>query len=300
MPWRAVYWTSSLHSLRWLYTTICCPTSPIITSFITVLANFGITFVPMKEKTMARLSREEFVKKAPELFLPQLSIDCVIFGFHDNQLKVLLLQWKDTQRWCLPGGFVYKKEHIEEAATRILRDRTGLSDIYLQQFYTFGDPNRERGKHGIKGGRKFDWLMQRFVTIGYWALVEFSKVVPVPDDFSSECRWWDVDKVPALILDHNEIQQKALESLRLNLNDYPVGKDLLPAKFTMPELLRLYETILGKKLDRRNFQKKITMQGILERLQERKRGGAHKSPFLYRFDAKKYKRALKEGLKFGI
>jgi 8-oxo-dGTP diphosphatase len=256
----------------------------------------------MKSK-LAKVSKEEFLAKAPELYLPQLSIDCVIFGFHDDQLKVLLLQWKDTHQWCLPGGFIYKKEHIEEAATRTLRDRTGLNDIYLQQFYTFGNSDRERGKHGIKepiGKMKSKWLMQRFVTIGYWALVEFSKVVPVPDDFSEDCKWWDVDKVPKLVLDHNEIQQKALESLRLNLNDYPVGRDLLPTKFTMPQLLRLYETILGKKLDRRNFQKKIIMLGILERLKERKMGGAHKSPFLYRFDAKKYKKAMREGLKFGI
>jgi len=249
------------------------------------------------------VAEKEFVAKADELYLPQLSIDCVIFGFHDDQLKVLLLQWIDSNRWCLPGGFIFKEEHIHDSAVRILKNRTGLSDIYLKQFFAFGDPNRARGKHVFKSSslmKGSDWLMKRFVTIGYWSLVEFSKVVPVPDEFSKECTWCDIDKVPDLILDHNQILEKALQSLRLDLNDYPVGKDLLPEKFTMPELQRLYETILGKTMDRRNFQKKALALGILERLKERKQGGAHKAPYLYRFDTKKYKKALKEGLKFGI
>lgn len=249
------------------------------------------------------LSFRELFEKGHEYFLPHLSIDNVIFGFHENELKVLLLQWKESKRWCLPGGFIYRDEHVEEAAIRVLRSRTGLDNIYLEQFYTFGDPQRERGKHGISKPKEVkteSWFMDRFVTIGYWALVEFSKVVPKPDEFSEACAWWDIDKVPPLILDHNQILEKALQSLRLNLNDYPVGKDLLPPKFTMPELQRLYETILNKPLDRRNFQKKILALDILERLEERKTGGAHKAPFLYRFDQRKYERAMKQGLKFGL
>ncbi len=249
------------------------------------------------------LGLRELFEKGHEYFLPHVSIDNVIFGFHENELKVLLLQWKESKRWCLPGGFIYKDEHIEEAAIRVLRSRTGLNDIYLQQFYCFGDPRRERRKHGVTKPTEVkseSWLMERFITIGYWALVEFSKVVPKPDEFSEACSWCDIDKVPPLILDHNQILEKALQSLRLNLNDYPVGKDLLPPKFTMPELQRLYETILSKPVDRRNFQKKILALGILERLDERKTGGAHKAPFLYRFDQRKYERAMKQGLKFGL
>ncbi len=254
----------------------------------------------MKNEVSNLLPEKQFLQKADELYLPQLSIDCVIFGFHEDQLKVLLLEWKDGNSWCLPGGFILKDEHIQNSAERILKDRTGLRNIYLKQFYTFGDPGRARGRHAMKPARMSDWLMKRFVTIGYFSLVEFSKVVPVPDEFSKQCVWCDIKKVPNLILDHNEILEKALQSLRLDLNDYPVGKDLLPEKFTMPELQRLYETILGKTLDRRNFQKKVLALGILERLKERKQGGAHKAPFLYRFDQKKYKKALNEGLKFGI
>lgn len=254
-------------------------------------------------KKQISLTQKEFFEKGHLYYLPHLSIDNVIFGFHNNQLKVLLLEWTENGRWCLPGGFILKDEHIEDAAIRVLRSRTGLDNIYLNQFYTFGDPFRERGKHGIlapKWIKARSWFMDRFITIGYWALVEFSKVVPKPDVFSAQCTWWDIDKVPELILDHNNILDKALESLRRHLNDYPVGKDLLPQKFTMPELQRLYETILGKKLDRRNFQKKILALDIVQRLDERKMGGAHKAPFLYKFDLQKYKKAMRSGLKFGL
>lgn len=244
------------------------------------------------------LTLNEIFEIGDRYYLPHLSIDIVIFGFHDNQLKVLLLQFKETKRWCLPGGFILKDEHVNDAAVRILKDRTGLDKIYLNQFHTFGDPIRGRGTHGVtipKNGKS--WIMERFITIGYWALVEFSKASPTPDEFSLECKWWDINKVPKLILDHNEILKKALVSLRRDINEFPVGKDLLPEKFTMPELQKLYETIFDKELDRRNFQKKMLSFGILEKLNERKKGGAHKAPFFYRFNHKKYKLALRHSLK---
>lgn len=249
-----------------------------------------------------KYSEQEFIERGHHYFLRHISIDCVIFGFHENQLKVLLLKWTDLQQWCLPGGFIYKDEHVDESARRILKERTGLNDIFLKQFHVFGDPNRERtkGKNAPLNATKDSWLMERFVTIGYWALVEFSKVKPMPDDLSDDCRWWEVDKAPKLVLDHNQIIDKALESLRLNLNDYPIGNTLLAEKFTMPELQQVYETILGKKLDRRNFQKKMIALDILQRLNERKQGGAHKAPYLYKFNKKKYQQAMKQGLKYGF
>jgi ADP-ribose pyrophosphatase YjhB (NUDIX family) len=245
---------------------------------------------------------QQFLEKGNEIFLPNISVDCVIFGFHENQLKVLLLKWKDLQQWCLPGGFIYTDEHVDDSAKRILLERTGLKDIFLKQFYTFGNADRERfnvGKSPVKV-KKGSWILNRFITIGYWALVEFSKVKPMPDFLSDSCKWWDVNRLPKLMLDHSGIIRKALESLQFNLNDYPVGHNLLPSKFTMPELQQLYETILNKKLDRRNFQKKIIALDILERLPERKLGGAHKAPYYYRFDRKKYQKAMKRGLKFGV
>src|SRR6478609_8534234 len=243
---------------------------------------------------------EEFLRQGELYYLSHLSIDCVVFGFHDGQLKVLLLQLSDTNEWCLPGGFIQHSEPLDEAAVRTVNQRTGLKNIYLRQFYAFGDPARQRQNSDakiFKGAKPDSWIMKRFITIGYWALVEYSKAVPIPDQFSSQCCWVNVTKVPSLILDHNLILEKALQSLRLSLNDYPVGKDLLSEKFTMPELQRLYETILNRKLDRRNFQKQILSMGILERLKEKKKGGAHRSPFLYRFDKKKYLLALKQGLR---
>ena len=253
-------------------------------------------------KNRPALKDQQFLRKGHLYFLPHLSIDCVIFGFHDDQLKVLLLQWKDTLRWSLPGGFIYKDEHLDDAANRVLFSRTGLDDIFLRQFHAFGDANRVKGQHGLKelSTSQKTWLHERFLTIGYWAIVEFSNVTPAPDEFSEQCKWWDIHKIPKLILDHNAILQRALSSLRRNLNDYPIGKNLLPPTFTMPELQRLYETVLDKKLDRRNFQKKILSLDILKRMKERKTGVAHKAPFLYKFDEKKYQRALKQGIKFGI
>ncbi|GAA4432720.1 NUDIX domain-containing protein [Pontibacter saemangeumensis] len=237
------------------------------------------------------------------LFLPGLSVDCVIFGFHDNQLKVLLLKMRHAEKWALPGGFIYKEEEVEHAAVRVLQSRTGLSNIFLRQFHTFGELSRTdkllNKKLLVSSGLQADenhWFLQRFVTVGYYALVNFSGAVPRPDATSEACAWWDLQEVPPLNLDHGDILQKALETLRKQLSDQPVGYSLLPEKFTMPELQRLYETILGKQLDRRNFQRRMLGYGILKRLEERRSGGAHKAPYLYCFDTDRYQDALLNGL----
>ncbi len=250
---------------------------------------------------------DQFIKKGGEIFHPGLSIDCVIFGFHGTQLKVLLLKMKHDDNWALPGGFILKNEHIDDAVNRICKERTGIDDIFLQQFKIFGDPRRSSGdrniefvkREGVVVDPKKNWLLQRFLTIGYYALVEFSEVSPTADSLSVACEWWDLKKnMPALILDHAEILQEALQTLRLQLNHQPIGYNLLPQKFTMPELQKLYETILNKKLDRRNFQRRMLGYHILNRLKERRKGGAHKAPYLYSFDLQKYHLALKQGLQW--
>lgn len=242
-----------------------------------------------------------FVEHGHETHLRHISADCVIFGFHQNELRVLLLKWKGDGPWCLPGGFVRKEDSLEQAAIRIVKQRTGLDNIFLRQFYVFSDPGRERSKENLPFINYQGWLKDRFITVGFYALVEFSKVSPEPDEFSSECTWLDVHSVPKnMFLDHNDIFEKALQTLRMSLNDHPIGYELLPTKFTMPELQRLYETILDRSLDRRNFQKKMLSLGILERLKERKLGGAHKAPFLYKFNKARYDKALKQGLKGGF
>jgi len=235
-------------------------------------------------------------------YLNHISLDCVVFGFHDNQLKVLLIRRKITNQWALPGGFVCEDESIEVAVTRVLQERTGLDDIFLNQFMVFSEPERAKSNPIVQdlidsdATIKRGWFDQRFISVGFYALVDFSKVEPTPDSISDLCAWKNLDEVESLILDHNQILNKALETLRLQLNYQPLGYNLLAEKFTMPELQRLYETILGKELDRRNFQRKMISYNILNKLEERKTGGAHKAPFLYEFNLENYQKALQEGL----
>jgi len=246
---------------------------------------------------------ETFLRHGHRLNLPGVSIDNVIFGFHEFQLKVLLLQSTSKKIWMLPGGFVGKGEHIDDAAARVLKERTGLDDIFLQQFYTFGQPERSGNKLLQKAirsmGLKYDkdhWVLQRFISVGYYALVEYAKVNPRHDDFTLACAWHELDKLPELLLDHNGIISKALEEMRLKLNYQPIGYNLLPGEFTMKNLQTLYETILGRKLDRGNFNRKMLAYGILDRKEKQFSGGAHKAPYLYTFNKKKYFKALKGGL----
>ncbi|MCH6201840.1 NUDIX domain-containing protein [Aquiflexum sp. LQ15W] len=229
---------------------------------------------------------------------PQLSLDCVIFGFHDGTLKVLLLKWKASEYWSLPGGWIWQREDIDDAAIRILQERTGLDHIFLRQFYTFGKTKRYDSQ---ELANMLSYIIdpkawfERTISIGYYALVDYAAVFPNPDDFTEECKWWDLEVVPELLFDHNEILKKALHSLRLELSYQPVGYNLLPEKFTMPEMMKMYEAILGRKIDPRNFQKKILHSGIVTKLDEVKKGTAHKSPYLYKFDQQKYQEVLEDG-----
>jgi 8-oxo-dGTP diphosphatase len=226
-----------------------------------------------------------------------LSIDYVVFGFHENQLKVLLLRWKETNAWSLPGGFIKKKEAVDEAAHRCLQERTGLKKIYLQHFDNFGDVPRYDEK---KTWERIDLRIsdiewsERTISLGYLALVDYSKVKPKPDFLTAECQWFNITDIPSLLFDHNRIVDVALHALRMRLPYLPV-KHLLPPMFTMPEFQKLYETILGRSLDTRNFHRKITSSGILQKLKKRKEGTPYRSPYLYKFSAIQYAKALKEG-----
>jgi len=241
-----------------------------------------------------------------ENYQPGLSIDCVIFGFHDNQLKVLLIKVERAAKWSLPGGFIPVDQDIDTAANTVLNGRTGVEGVFLRQFATFGKVKRNEQHFDKKileylqiEEEKGKWLTRRFVTIGYYALVDFSKILPNPMNRYEVVEWIDHKEVPELILDHREILDKALDTLRVELNLMPIGYNLLPEKFTIPELQKLYETILDKKLDRRNFLRKITNIGILMKLDEKKSNVAHKAPNLYSFDKEKYDEVLKNGLNQG-
>jgi 8-oxo-dGTP diphosphatase len=245
----------------------------------------------------------ELLINAQAHFLPSVSIDNVIFGFHDNELKVLLLQGKWSDIWSLPGGYVYKDEGIEDAATRTLKNRTNLQDIFLQQFYVFGSTSRTKldllkdtFKNLVPDLPSDSWFLQRFISVGYYALVEFEKVVPQPDELSKACSWHDLSNLPDLILDHRAIIEKALQAMRLQLNYQPIGYNLLPNEFTLGNLQVIYEAILGKKLDRGNFNRKVLSYGVLEKRDKLYSGAAHKAPYLYAFNKVKYFKALEDGL----
>ena len=245
---------------------------------------------------------EIFWAEASKHYLDHISIDCVVFGFHEGQMKVLMLKSNNEDAWYLPGGFVMKEEPIEMAADRILKVRTGIDKIFLQQFRVFGAPDRSKVHNEMYKDmlpREKNFFGQRFISIGYYALVDFFNVIPTPDDFSEICTWRDLDDLPNFQLDHELIFKTALDTLRLQLSYQPIGYNLMPKEFTMPELQKLYETILGTKLDRRNFQRRMLGFGILNKLDETRKGGAHKAPYLYSFDLDKYQAALKEGLKSG-
>ena len=223
-------------------------------------------------------------------FLPGLAIDAVIFGFHQKELKVLLLEYRNTGLFALPGGFIRKEENLDDAARRTLEERTGLKRIYMEQFHTFGNTAR----HDQEPLKKImtatglepeegHWLLHRFVSVGYYALVDYTKAVPRPDELSDSCAWYDLASLPPLILDHGEMVRKALSVLRENLDRKLIGFSLMPDTFTMGDLQSLYETVLGEKVRRTSFQRKMLHLQILERVAKKWTGAAHKAPYLYRF-----------------
>ncbi|AZB29126.1 MULTISPECIES: NUDIX hydrolase [Chryseobacterium] len=244
-------------------------------------------------------SQQQFLKKSEEakdLFLPHLSADPVVFGFDQSELKVLLLQMTYRKQWLLPGGYVKKEEDIDDAAKRVLKERAGISDVYLEEFAVFG--KNKRSEFYFEDFDDSLWQKQRFVSIGYYALYNPDNANLVVDELSEKCEWISLSQLNEieLAMDHREIIEKALLTLRERITYKPIGYNLLPEKFTLSELQKLYETILGKELNRGNFYRKIKNLEILRKLNEQRRGGAHKSPDLYSFDEENYKKALENGL----
>jgi 8-oxo-dGTP diphosphatase len=223
-------------------------------------------------------------------FMPHVSIDCVVFGFHGADLKLLLLKWKGIDTWTLPGGFVGLRQSVDDAAHQVLRARTGLRRVHLRQFHAFGDLGRKEAtgrkvfsKNLLDVPPRDLWLFQRVISIGYYALVDIQNVRPTTDAWTDSYGWYPVDSHPPVAYDHDRIVEGAREALRAAVDVPGAGASLLPERFTMPELQCLHEAILGRRLDRRNFQKRMLERGGIERLQERRTGGAHRAPYLYRF-----------------
>ncbi len=222
---------------------------------------------------------------------PALTIDCVVFGLDlsESTLKVLLIERKLApfkNMYALPGGFVRRNETIEHAALRELGEETGITNVFLEQLYTFGDPKRDpRG-----------WI----VTVAYYALVSPEQHVVRASSDAHSAAWISVKRIPALAFDHGKILDAALARLRGKVTYAPVGFELLPKKFTISQLRKLYEIILERELDKRNFRKKILSMNLLHELNEWQQNVSHRAARLYRFDARRYKQLTREGFNFEL
>ncbi len=220
---------------------------------------------------------------------PAVTVDCVVFGMDEEDLKVLLIR-RDVEpfqgHWAFPGGFIRMDEDLEGAARRELAEETGLERVFLEQLYTFGDVQRDpRG---------------RVVSVAYYALVKLSdhRVRAATD--ASEAGWFSVWDTPSLAFDHDRILQVALTRLKGKVRYQPIGFELLPPKFTPTQLQRVYEKILERALDKRNFRKKLLSMELLVELDEVEQDVAHRAARLYRFDRKKYQELEREGFNFEI
>jgi 8-oxo-dGTP diphosphatase len=220
---------------------------------------------------------------------PAVTVDCVVFGLDDGNLKVLLIQ-RDLEpfagAWALPGGFVKLDESLDEAAQRELVEETGVSELYLEQLYTFGEPDRDP--------------RERVITVAYFAIVNLFDHKVKADTDARSAAWFPVDELPELAFDHHVILDAALARLQAKIRYQPVGFEFLPDKFSLTQVQRLYETILCEELDKRNFRKKILSTGLLVPLNEVEIDVAHRAAQLYRFDAKSYERLKKKGYGFEL
>jgi 8-oxo-dGTP diphosphatase len=218
-----------------------------------------------------------------------LTVDCIVFGVDEEELKLLLIQRGNQPfqgAWALPGGFVHVNESLEQAARRELGEEAGLLPPFLEQLYTFGDVERDP--------------RERVVTVAYFTLVRLSNHQVQAATDACDAAWFGVTDLPSLAFDHERIVQTALERLKAKVRYQPLGFELLPAKFTLSQLQKLYEIVLERELDKRNFRKKVLGMDILIETDELERDVAHRAARLYRFDERKYKRLTKAGFNFEI
>ncbi len=224
---------------------------------------------------------------------PSVTVDCILFGFDEGELKILLIQRGGEPfrgMWALPGGFldIDTDPSLEYAAKRELEEETGLTNVFMEQLYTFGDMGRDpRG---------------RVVSIAYYALLKLSDYQKVNAGTDADSvRWFALSEVPEdLAFDHEKILQMAIERLKGKVRYQPIGFELLPEKFTLSELQHLYEAVLGVTLDKRNFRKKILKMDLLVALEEKQEKVAHRAARLYQFDKKRYEELKSKGFNFEL
>ncbi|OKH12487.1 NUDIX hydrolase [[Limnothrix rosea] IAM M-220] len=221
---------------------------------------------------------------------PSVTVDCVVFGLDaEHDLKIMLIQrgvepYKGE--WALPGGFVKPTESLEEAALRELKEETGVDKIFLEQLYTFGEPKRDP--------------RDRVITVAYYALINLADHPLNAQTDADDVAWYSLEELPTLAFDHDKIVAIAQQRLQGKLRYEPIGFELLPKKFTLTQLQKLYEQVLGTQLDKRNFRRKILKMDLLIKLDEMQTGVAHRAARLYSFDEQKYQALKEAGFNFEL
>src|SRR5437667_5550297 len=218
-----------------------------------------------------------------------LTVDCVVFGFDETEIKVLLIERglePFKGKWALPGGFVRVDETLDKAARRELAEEAGLKDVFLEQLYTFGALKRDP--------------RERVVSVAYYALVKLADFNTKAATDAADARWFPISKVPRLAFDHADILATALTRLKGKVRYQPIGFELLPPRFTLSQLQHLYEAVLGMDLDKRNFRKKVLSFDLLVPLKETQMAGRHRPAQLFQFDADKYDKLKKRGFNFEV
>lgn len=207
-----------------------------------------------------------------EYELPGVTVDLVIFTVNKDALKVMLVKRAEepfSGQWSLPGGFLKAGESLDEAALRVLQEKTGVNEVYLEQLYTFGDPDRDP--------------RARVITVTYFALIPWKRLAPPESQKVSDVTWQTIDRLPKLAFDHKEIINYAAQRLRAKAGYSNIVYGLLPEQFRLSDLQKMYEIILNKKLDKRNFRKKMLAAGLLQETGKREAAGAHRPAMLYQF-----------------
>lgn len=217
-----------------------------------------------------------------------VAVDCIIFGFDKEELKLLLIKRgfePEKGKWSLMGGFLKKEEILDQAATRVLHSLTGLHDVYMEQLHVFSKIDRDP--------------VERTISVAYYALINIAEHdKELIHKYSAQ--WFNIFDMPPLIFDHDEMVKKAVKRLRYRTSIQPIGFELLPEKFTMRQLQKLYEAILNQELDKRNFTKKINALDLLVKLDEKDMESSRKGSFLYKFDEQKYREKVADGFSFKL
>lgn len=216
-----------------------------------------------------------------------VAVDCIIFGFDQNELQLLVTRRAlkpEEGKWTLIGGFVEKEESLNDAAQRILYKLTGLRNIFMEEVKSFSEVKRDP--------------VERTISIAYYALIKAGKQVKLIKDYGAE--WVSLKDLPKLVFDHNEMVDAAHEKLKYMAKHQPIGFELLPKKFSVPQLRKLYEAIYDIDLDKRNFSRKILAMNLLEKLDEKDKTTSKKGAYLYKFDKNRYKELVKKGFNFEL